>query len=149
MAIKLQSTLVEEFSYISLHDEALDTEGDADEFAEAWKKYRDGAIPMPPLKDGKEPTIFTLRPLTDPDLSNDLAQYQENRTKWFCEIARYSIVGIQNLCDEDGEPVRVKPFRRNGFRCIPDDVYARLHSFGRGAILAEIGMHVLTHNSPS
>lgn len=146
MAIKLTATLVEPFSYISLQDDAID--GDHEDFAEEFRKYREGTIAMPPLKDGKEPTVFVLRPLTDPELSNELAQYRDNRTKWLCEVARYSIAEIRNL-DDDGKPVRMRLARSNGFPCIPDDIFARLHGVGRGALLQELGMAVLTHNSPS
>jgi hypothetical protein len=145
MAIKLQATLVEDFSYISLHDDAID--GDADDFAEEFRKYREGTRPMPPLKEGAEPTVWTLKPIASAKLraALDGVRAEHGQAAWALATAAAGIKGVEGVKGEDGKPLKLQFARQDGFHVLAD---ASLDLIGV-AILHEIGMVLLTHNSPS
>jgi hypothetical protein len=146
MAIKLASTLVKEFSYISLHDEAIDASGD--DFEEEFKKYREGQIPLPPLKDGVEPTVWTLKPITSARLSAmlDGVRAEHGQAAWTVATAAAGIKGVSGLKNADGTAFKLTPFQRvDGYEILTNEV---LDAIGP-AVLNELGMAILTHNSPS
>jgi len=60
--IKKTNTLIGDFEYISVYDDAVDSSGD--DFPEKWKRYLDGQA-EPPLKPGEQPTVFVLKHLTE------------------------------------------------------------------------------------
>ena len=146
MGIKLQAaTLVEPFEYISLHDSAMDTE--AEGFAEAFKKYREGSIEAPPLKQGEEPTVWTLVPITDARLKAMLDGVREEHgtAAWAVMTAAAGIQAVSNLADPDGKPFKIKREFRDGFSFVANE---QLNLIG-AEVLNEIGMVILTHDSPS
>lgn len=145
MAIKLQSTLVKEFSYISLHDEAIDASGD--DFAEEFKKYREGTIDMPPLKDGEEPTIWTLKPITSARLTAmlDGVRAEHGQSAWTIATAAAGIKGVSGIKNADGTPFKLSYQRADGYDILTNEV---LDAIGP-AVLNELGMAILTHDSPS
>lgn len=147
MAIKLASTLVEEFSYISLHDEAIDSSGDPDEFAEEWKKYREGTRELPPLKDGVEPTVWTLKPITSARLAAmlDGVRAEHGQAAWAIATAAAGIKGVSGLKKDDGTPFKLQYTRVDGYHLVVNE---QLDMIGP-AILNELGMAILAHNSPS
>ena len=59
--ISLTNTLMEDYTYISKLDSAVDT--DDEDFEHNWELYLDGKG-SPPTKNGEKPTIFTLQHLT-------------------------------------------------------------------------------------
>lgn len=60
--LKPSNTLVADFEYISVYDDAVDSSGD--DFPEKWQRYLDGQAP-PPLKPGETPTVWVLKHLTE------------------------------------------------------------------------------------
>ena len=146
MAITLQTaTLSAEFSYISLYDEAMDTESKG--FPEAFEKYREGAIDMPPLKEGIEPTIWTLKPPASAKLKGmmDDVMMKHGQKTWAITYAAFCIKGVTGLDDEDGSPLELKFVRHLGYEMLCEE-----HTNLIGAeILREIGSRVIKHTQPS
>ena len=142
MSIKLPSaTLNEPFEYISLRDDALDSE--AEGFAEDFQRYREGTIQAPPLKEGYTPTRFHLQPIADADLKAKLNGLRESsRAEWFTGLARYAIVGIEGAPKELGAIIRERD--ADGF-----SVLSKRQSNLLSEYLEEIGMVVATHDLPS
>ena len=146
MGIKLQSaTLAAPFEYISLHDSAIDSE--AENFAEEFAKYREGTIPNPPLKPGETPTIWTLAPITDARLRAmlDGVREEHGRAAWAVMTAAAGIKAVSNLSDAEGKPFKIRFEYQDGF---PTVIKEQLNQIG-AEILNELGMVILTHNSPS
>lgn len=146
MGIKLQSaTLVDEFEYISLHDSAMDTE--AEEFAEKFAKYREGTTDAPPLKDGETPAVWTLKPITDARLKAmlDGVREEHGQAAWAVAVAAAGIKSVSGIKGEDGKAFKLRFVREEGYPIICNE---DLNSIG-AAILHEIGMVILTHQSPS
>lgn len=145
MAIKLTATLVEPFSYISLQDDAID--GDHEDFAEEFRKYREGTIAMPPLKDGKEPTVWTLKPVTSSRLKAmlDGIRNEHGQAAWLVATAAAGIKGVEGIQDESGKPFKLKFDRSDGYEIVCEE---HLDMIG-ATVLNELGMAIVTHNSPS
>lgn len=145
MAIKLTATLVEDFEYISLHDEAINA--DHEDFAEEFRKYREGTVELPPLKDGAEPTVWTLRPIRSAKLKAALdgVRAEHGQAAWSVATAAAGIKGVSGLKDNDGKPYKLRYEREDGYEIVCEE---QLNEIG-AAILNEIGMAILTHNSPS
>ena len=146
MAIRLSTaTLSEPFEYISLHDDALDTE--REDFADEFQRYRDGQAP-PPLKPGVEPTRWTLEPITDARLKAMLEGVREEhgRTMWFLATAAVGVTGVSGLSDERGRPFKLKrPRSSDGYPTMSHEQQDQIGA----QILAELGMAIITHNIPS
>lgn len=146
MGIKLQSaTLSEPFEYISLHDSAMDTE--AEGFADEFQKYREGTIDAPPLKPGEKPTIWTLAPIADARLKAmlDGVREEHGRAAWAVMTAAFGIKSVSNLADHEGKPFRIQHDYQDGF---PKVISDQLNAIG-AEVLNELGMVILTHQSPS
>lgn len=144
MAIKLQpSTLVEPFEYISLTDDALD--GAHPEFTEEFKRYREGAIKDPPLKDGVEPTRWSLQPIADTELLGKLDGIRERDGKksWFRTVACLGIVGVTGAPKEFGKVLRVRD--EEGYPYLSK----RQQNLLGLDLLAELGTAILTHKLPN
>lgn len=84
--IRPQSPLVDEYTYVSLFDDALDRE--APDFAQRWQEYLDGTA-EPPIKAGGTPTVFHLRHLRAKEM-NELMRAGANGY----DLARRAITGI-------------------------------------------------------
>lgn len=146
MAIKLTATLVEPFDYISLRDEALD--GEHEEFQEEYERYKEGAIPLPPLKENMEPSVFTLRPISSSaQLSAKLDGILESdgHSMWAMAAGALAITGWRNITDDSGKPLKFKQVRVQGFMSITKDLQNKL---GKD-LLSELGMVALTHKDPN
>lgn len=146
MAIKLTATLVEPFDYISLRDEALDPEHE--DFEEEYKRYKEGTIPAPPLKEGVEPSTFTLRPISgNAELSAKLDGVLEadGRSMWALAAGSLAITGWRNIEDENGKPLKFKQVRVQGFMSLTKQLQDKLGK----ELLSELGMVALTHKNPN
>lgn len=145
MGIKLQSaTLVEPFEYISLHDSAMDTE--CEDFADKFQKYREGSLPAPPLKDGEEPAVWTLAPIVDARLKAmlDGVREEHGQAAWAVAVAAAGIKGVSGI-KQDGKAFKLRFEREEGYPIVCNE---DLNAIG-ATILHEIGMVILTHQSPS
>ncbi len=147
MAIRLQSaSLSKPFSFISRHDEAVDTKRKG--FADEWKRYRDGAPGAePPLKDGIEPTVWELSPITGSRHRGQLQGIldEHGKTAWFIANAASGITNVTGLLDENGETVRLEFTMEDGYRCIAESQLADIPP----EVLVEIGTALVTHNIPN
>ena len=145
MGIRLRpASLNDEFEYISLHDDALD--GDAEDFAEKFAMYREGTKDSPPLKEGKEPTRFILRPLVDAQLRGKLEGVREEhgRSAWFIATACVCLRSASGLKYEDGKPFKIKHDRVDGYETVIKEQQDLLGA----PLLTELGMIVHTHELP-
>ena len=144
MAIQLlQPSLMGEFTHILSRDPALDTE--AEGFAEAYEQFLEHGT-MPPLKPGEDPTIFTLKLVSDAELDAKIRGKLDNvGSAWSVETASYCLRSIKNLRDEDGNEFVLKFERVDGFEKV-----CREHRnlLGR-EILAELGSICIGRQSPS
>lgn len=106
------------FEYISLLDDAIDTEHP--DFKEQIQKYAEGTVPHPPLKDGKEPTRFTLRQCGDSDLFAYLHGFREREGdhSWFVHVASFCLESVVGLKDEKGDEWRIEHERMERWQCI-------------------------------
>jgi len=146
MAIKLKSAaLSKPFSYISIEDAAINSEGD--DFDEEWLRYRDGSIDSPPLVDGIEPTVWELTPIADSQHQAHLQGILEEhgQVAWAIAYASRGITGASNLEDDSGKTVAIKRERIDGYMTVRPSQLAQIPV----KILAEIGRVLITHNSPN
>lgn len=137
MAIKLQpATLSEPFSYISLHDDALDMERPT--FADEFALFKDGVGP-PPLKEGVEPTVWELQPIADAQLQGilDGVREEHGRTLWFIATACVGIVGVSGAPKELGKIERIRS--NEGYQTLSK----RQQDMLGGALLAELGVQII------
>lgn len=145
MALRLKSaTLNEPFEYISLRDDALD--GEADDFDEAYQRFREGG-PMPPIKEGMHPTIWTLRPMTDTRLIAKLSGILERDgySAWYIGTAAVGVVSVTGCEDEDGKPFKLKRTRIGGWESLTHEVQDAIGA----PLLIELGQAIITHKSPN
>lgn len=148
MAIKLaaSATLNDTFEYISPRDEAMDTERKG--FTEEFDRYRHG-LAEPPLKEGVEPTVFVLRPVSvDAGLAAKLDGVceKDGRSMWSLTAAALGIVGWRNLEDPDtGEPLEHETVRAQGYDALTKPLQDKLTK----PLLVELGQVILLHNNPS
>ncbi len=145
MAIKLKTaTLVEEFEYVSLLDDALD--GDAEDFADKFKVHRETGT-MPPLKDGKKPTVWILRPVTGVRLQSmiDGVLEEHGRKAFYLTLAAAGLKGVKGVTNEKGKPFKLQFDRSSGYEMVCDE---HLDLIGLD-VLQELGMVLYTHKSPS
>ncbi len=85
--IKKTNTLVGDFEYISVYDDAVDSSGD--DFPEKWKRYMDGQA-EPPLKTGETPTVFVLKHLSQLEIKR-LIEQEERHGKEATAVAACAI----------------------------------------------------------
>lgn len=146
MALRLEPlSLNGKFSYVSANDPALDR--DAEDFEESWEKYLEGGLALPPIKNGEEPTVFELTPVTDAELSAHIQGKLDDTVgqKWAVEMASYCLTGIQNLTDSEGNPFRLKFDRVLGFNKVCKE---HRNLIGKD-LLVELGFRVINRKSPS
>ena len=147
MAIRLNSaSLSKPFSFISIHDGAVDK--DKKGFEDEWQRYKDGAPGAePPLVDGVEPTVWELTPITNAKLLGHLAGklVDGNNIAWAIAYAAYGITGVDNLEDEDGNPIELKRERIDGYMAVRESQFVKIPA----PILIEIGQALISHNSPN
>lgn len=111
ITLKINSALTGTFDYVSETDPAVDT--GIENFEEQWDKYRSGELKEPPLKAGKEPTIWKIRYLRPSHMSK-LAPYLIKATKqdeWAMPaswaVTAVALSGVDNAKDELGHNVKV------------------------------------------
>lgn len=145
MLAPINVSLVKNYTYISIHDPAVDV--NADGFAEEWKKYIDGTIQEPPLKQGQSPTVFTLKPITSASLIARLkgVNVASGSQSWAVATAAHCIVSIENFSDTDGVPFEPRLVNVSGFSSISEDDKDLIGE----KILAELGGRLITRRSPS
>ena len=147
MAIQCNpAVLAGPFSFISAHDSAVDTEKAT--FADEWRRYVEGAPGAePPLKEGEEPTVWELTPITSVRLLSQLRGVldEHGRTAWCIATAAFAITGVEGLLDDSGKPMQLKYQRHEGFTTLTE---AMLDMIG-GAVLADIGVTVINHKLPN
>lgn len=144
MGIKLQSaTLVEPFEYISLTDDALD--GEHEDFADEFQRYRDGTVKSPPLKDGCEPMRWELQPITDATLRGILDGIREEngRSSLLIATACLGIVGWTGAPKELGKIRR--PRNRDGYPCLDKKQQDMIGA----EVLVELGTALALHAIPN
>lgn len=107
------NTLVDDFEYVSIHDEAIDAPADGSDpaaieaFQHKWKLYRDG-MGDPPLKAGVKPTRFKLRHITSAERIY-LMELQSGDEKGVAvAAAAMAIVGASDLADSDGKKIEIR-----------------------------------------
>lgn len=141
MAIKLRqtATLNDEFEYVSKLDEAVDDS--ADDFDEKWKRYREGAGSELPLKDGKEPTVWRLKPIADNRTMGHLSDLlqREGHVTCFIQAAAIGVVGAQNL------ELAIKRERIDGHQQLTEEVINAIPV----PILVELGSVIMEHSNPN
>jgi len=145
MAIQLKTaTLVADWDYISLHDEAMDDETDG--FQKLYEDFVEGRGPAP-LKDGVEPTVWKLAHLSDVRTIAKLdgIRTSDGNTAWAVAASACCIVSVQGLTDSEGKPYRIRREYEDGVKMLPT---AQINEIGID-IMAEIGMVILTKKSPS
>lgn len=141
MAIQLRNTasLNDEFDFVSEHDDALDKSDP--EWEQKLERFRDGASTDLPLKDGKEPTVFRLKPIASNrtlSLLQDLLA-REGGVTYFTQAAALGLVGAQNL------GIEIKRQRIDKHEQVRDDVLSQIPI----AILCELGKAVVEHSHPN
>jgi hypothetical protein len=148
MAIQLTATLVDEFSFISSMDEAVDR--DADDFEEKYVRYREGTVPMPPLKEGVEPTVFKLKPIACKRMLAKIRGIQVDSGNEAALIAA-AIGGVKGwtpIADPErpGKHLKCTPVRDDdGFECLPDNIVDKFPY----ALLLELGGVIISHGTAS
>lgn len=145
MAIKLNSaTLVDDFEYISLTDSALDV--DHEDFSDSFEKYKEG-MGDPLLKNGEEPTRFTLSPIADAQLLSKLRGQHERhgRSAFAREAGAIGIKSISGIDDpETGDAFKPRFVRKDGYNVLCPE-----HQNMLGLdLMEELGLMVLTHSAP-
>jgi hypothetical protein len=117
MAIVLRTnTLVEDYQYISKSDDAVDA--DAADFDEKWRLYQEGKGD-PPLKAGKEPTVFTmqhLRSVRDKKLLHSESG-KHGAGGALITACLLSLKSADNLRDESGKLVKLEQELNDGVWC--------------------------------
>ncbi len=150
MALALKSaTLAKPFSYISLHDGALDTSAGSKEFAEEFEKYRQGAIPLPPIKEGEAPTVWELQPIAQAEVLSKLRGKGQRFGSSFQALAaaRLGLKGVENLVDPaTGEPMEIEIARDAEGR---DSITQKTENIIGLDILEELGLVILSHATPN
>jgi hypothetical protein len=140
----LNPSLMGEFTHILSTDPALDTE--AKDFKDAFKRFQEDGT-LPPLKNGLEPTVFTLAKLTDTEKLAEITGVLERvgQEAWAVELACYSLKSISNLKDPNGEDFKLDFETVGGFRKV-----CKEHRDMMGPqVLKELGLIVLSKQSPS
>jgi hypothetical protein len=135
---------MEDFTHILSSDPALDAE--AEGFADAFKRFMETGS-QPPVKNGEEPTVFTLEQIKDAEKLADMkGKLERSGTEaWAVEVACYSLKSIANLRDQDGKPFELRFEMVNGFRKV-----CKEHRDMMGTdVLKELGTVVLGRQSPS
>ncbi len=121
-------TLVEDYSYISRQDDAVDSPAEptatdsqeaieqkvkaAEDFEHRWERYTDG-MAEPPLRPGVKPTVFHMRHMGNPARAK-LAPYLHRSSEdishfWEAAIAAFalSVRKVENCAGLDGRPVKL------------------------------------------
>ncbi len=145
MAIRLKEpTLTEPYEYISRQDEALDTE--REDFEEAWERYLDGGE-EPPLRQGQEPTIFLLKPITDATLRAKLVDATQNdgHTTACVAYAAHALESVRGLLDHEGKPYKLRHVSAGGYRHVHPDQITEIGL----PIAIELGVRAMNHDSPN
>lgn len=150
-------TLVEDYSYICLLDDAVDAPAlppDADEaatklwgeqmaaFQEKWRLYLDGAG-EPPLKPGVEPARFTLRNLSNVERTYLLELQQLGEKGVAISATSIALVAVKGYTGRDGKPIVVThDVSTYGLHRIRHASEATINAMDIGAVM-DIGHSVL------
>ena len=145
--INAHNTIVEDYEYISRHDDALDSGNPA--FEDKWQKYLDG-VGQVPLRDGHAPTKFKMRHIQTSQkaqISEHMSKAAEDNSLWqkACyEAARIALVDCSGLVDVDGSDFKIKRVRVDGVSKVSEETINKLPY----EVLIELGAVAISKMAP-
>ena len=137
--IRSTNTLVENYTYVSKLDEAVDT--DCDEFKHKWELYLDGKAD-PPLRPGGKPTVWHLQHLS---LRKRAKLNGMAPTEFAVLATAMALVKAEGWVDMAGKPIEVEHQYEDGVRVTSEKT---LEVMG-DALCGDIAMRVIRSFNPS
>lgn len=140
--ITARKTLVADYDYVCKSDPAVDKS--IEDFDEVWTRYCEGTID-PPIIDGSNPTVWTLRHIGGNKHSAVLhSVYQDTGNAGLAvAAAAMSIVSVENFLDSDGSPVLLHHEKQSGVTVLSDQCLDLLPA----EVAGEIGATALRRRS--